>query len=59
MRLTTTSFAADGHVTRQSQKFVSIAGGFEISEPQSSADFPKLWDYRRLDLLPFHSLLNK
>jgi hypothetical protein len=59
MRLAMLSFALDGHMTRSDQKFVNVAAGVEVPEPEEASGFPEAWPFRRLDQLPFYSLLKK
>jgi hypothetical protein len=59
MRFTSLFFAGDGRVTRREQRFVSVTTGSEIEAPEVSKGFPEAWYFRRLEQLPFYSLVNK
>lgn len=59
MRFTALTFAPDGRATRREQRFVSVATGVEIAEPDVAQDFPPVWEFRRVEQLPFYSLLKK
>jgi hypothetical protein len=59
MRFTSLSFAPDGKETRE-VRFVDAMSGQEIQEPPAAAKgLPAAWQFRRLDELPFYSLLKK
>ena len=59
MRFTSLTFAADGTVKEQEEKFVDEMSGREMPKPDSAKGFPSVWQYRHLDQLPFYSLLKK
>ena len=58
MRFTSLAFAADGTVTQREEKFVDEMTGAEIGQPAAAKAFPGVWQFRRLEQLPFYSLLN-
>jgi hypothetical protein len=57
MRFTSLTFAPDGTVKQQEEKYVDEMSGAEMAKPDSAKAFPGIWPYRRLDQLPFYSLL--
>ncbi len=57
MRFTSLTFAPDGTVKEQEQKFVDQMSGTEMAKPDAAKGFPSIWEYRRLEQLPFYSLL--
>lgn len=59
MRFTSLTFAPDGRVTRREQRFVNAATGAEIEAPEVAKRFPEVWDFRRVEQLPFYSLVKK
>jgi hypothetical protein len=60
MRFTSLTFAADGSEIRREQKFVDEMTGNEIAgEPAAAKGLPGVWPFRRLEQLPFYSLLKK
>lgn len=59
MRYTAIAFAPDGRVTRREQKFVTVSTGAGIEPPEAAKDFPSIWEFRRLEQLPFYSLMKK
>ena len=59
MRITELAFASDGRVTRREQTFVNANTGEEIKAPEDADGFPEVWQFRRLDQLPFYALLQK
>ena len=59
VRFTSLSYDKDGRVTRREQRFISATTGAKIEAPEVAKGFPEVWDFRRLDQLPFYSLLKK
>jgi hypothetical protein len=59
MRFTSLAFAADGKVTRREQTFVNEMTGAPMDAPDVAKGFPGVWDFRRVEQLPFYSLLKK
>ena len=57
MRFTSLTFAADGTVKQQEEKFVDEMSSTEMAKPEAAKSFPGIWQYRRLEQLPFYSLL--
>jgi hypothetical protein len=58
MRFTSVSFSPDGKQTRE-QHFVDAMTGQEEQEPAAAKALPGIWQFHRLDELPFYSLLKK
>jgi hypothetical protein len=59
MRFTSLTFATDGTVTRREERFVDEMTGAEIGQqPPAAKAFPGVWPFRRLEQLPFYSLLH-
>jgi hypothetical protein len=56
-RFTSLAFAPDGTVTQREEKFVNEMTGAEIDQPAAAKGFPEAWGFRRLEQLPFYSLL--
>jgi hypothetical protein len=59
MRFTALTFGTDGRVMRRTQRFVNVRTGAEIPAPGLAGEFPAVWDFRRLEQLPFYSLVKK
>jgi hypothetical protein len=60
MRFTDLSFdEATGRVIRREQHFLNASTGEPIAAPESVKEFPETWGFRRLDQLPFYSLVKK
>jgi hypothetical protein len=59
MRYTALSFGADGRITRREQRFVKVGTGEEMATPEAANEFPKIWEFRTLEQLPFYSLVKK
>ena len=59
MRYTSLLFATDGRVTRRERRFVNASTGSEIEAPTTAGEFPEIWGFRRLEQLPFYSLVKK
>ena len=59
MRFTSLTFAADGTVKQQEEKYVDEMSGAEMPKPDAAKGFPGIWQYRRLDQLPFYLQLKK
>ena len=56
-RLTTITYAADGTLTGWEQKFVDLRTRDLVKPPADTKDFPDVWEFHRMDQLPFYSLL--
>lgn len=59
VRFTSLQFAEDGRVTRRTQRFWKIETGEEIPAPEQASEFPEIWEFRRLEQLPFYPLVKK
>ncbi len=59
VRFTSLTYAPDGRVTRREQRYVGMNTGAEIAPPEAAKEFPEVWEYRRVDQLPFYSLVKK
>jgi hypothetical protein len=59
MRFTSLAFAADGKVTRREQTFVNEMTGTPMDAPELAKGFPDIWEFRRVEQLPFYSLVKK
>jgi len=59
IRYTAQSFDENGQIVLQNQRFVSVNTGAEIAAPKAAKGFPDVWEYRRVEQLPFYSLLKK
>ncbi len=57
LRLTSLTYAEDGRMMRRQQMFVSSRTGGHMEPPPAAESFPEVWQFRRLDQLPFYSLL--
>jgi len=58
VRHTAENFDERGKVVHYMQRFVSTETGSEIAAPEAARDLPEVFDYRRVEQLPFYSLLN-
>lgn len=59
VRYTAQSFDESGRVEHYMQRFVSTVTGAEIEPPGAARRFPKVFDFRRLEQLPFYSLVSR
>jgi hypothetical protein len=59
MRYTSLAFDADGKVMRREQAFVDEMTGAPMDAPAAAKGFPDVWEFRRVEQLPFYSLLKK
>jgi hypothetical protein len=57
LRYTALSFDASGKTVKREQKFVKVDTGAEISGPAAATGFPEVFGFRRLEQLPFYSLV--
>ena len=57
IRYTAQSFDENGQMMLQSQRFVSAKTGAQIAVPEGAKGFPEVWAFRRVEQLPFYSLL--
>lgn len=57
LRFTSLAFAVDGKVTKRQQTFVNVLTNEPIDMPEMAKGFPDVWEYRKVDQLPFYSLL--
>ncbi len=58
-RFTSLTFARDGTVKQKEEQYVDEMSGTQIARPAAAKRLPGIWQYRRLDQLPFYSLLKK
>jgi hypothetical protein len=59
MRYTALNFDASGKAAKQEQKYVKVDTGAEIAAPAAGKNFPETFGFRRLEQLPFYSLVKK
>ena len=59
LRFTSLAFAADGKVTKREQSFVSVMTNAPMDMPDAAKGFPDVWEFRKVEQLPFYSLLKK
>jgi len=59
LRFTSLAFAADGTVTRREQTFVNALTSQPIDMPDAAKGFPGVWEFRKVEQLPFYSLLKR
>jgi len=59
IRYTAMSFAVDGRAVRREQRFMRIDNGAEIEAPEAAKGFPAVFGYRKLDQLPFYSMVKR
>jgi hypothetical protein len=59
MRFTSLSFDPSGKVVKQEQKYVKADTGAEIAAPAEAKEFPAVFEFRRLNQLPFYALVKK
>ena len=59
IRFTAQSFDEEGKVVLHHQRFVDATTGAEIAAPAAAKGFPEVWEYRRVEQLPFYWLLKK
>lgn len=59
IRFTAESFDENGQVKLWKQVFVNATTGAEIAAPAAAKRFPDIWDFRRVEQLPFYPLLKK
>ena len=59
MRFTALTYANDGRVTRREQRFLNVSTGVEMKTPDAAVDFPEVWEFRKVEQLPFYSLVKK
>jgi hypothetical protein len=57
IRYTAQSFDENGLVVLHQQRFVNATTGAEIAAPAAAKGFPEVWEFRRVEQLPFYSLL--
>jgi hypothetical protein len=57
IRYTAQSFDENGKVRLQSQRFINAKTGAEIPAPESAKGFPEVYGFRRVEQLPFYSLV--
>ena len=58
MRYTSLNVDTNGKV-QQEQKFVKVDTGAEIATPAAAKGFPDVFGYRKLDQLPFYSIVKQ
>jgi hypothetical protein len=59
MRYTALDFDANGHTVKQEQTFVNANTGVPMAAPEAAKGFPEVFGFRKLDQLPFYSLVKK
>ncbi len=59
LRFTSLAFAADGKVTKREQSFMSVMTNAPMDMPDAAKGFPDVWEFRKVEQLPFYSLLKK
>ena len=59
LRFTSLAFAADGKVTKREQTFVNELTGEPMDMPDVAKGFPDVWEFRKVEQLPFYSLMKK
>lgn len=59
LRSTTQNFDSSGRMVRREQRFNSVATGAEMAAPEAAKGFPEVFGFRRLEQLPFYTLLKK
>jgi hypothetical protein len=59
LRFTSLAFAADGKVTKRQQTFVNILTNQPMEMPDAAKGFPDVWEFRKMEQLPFYSQLKK
>lgn len=60
MRFTSLTFdSATGRVVRRERYYLNASTGQPMDEPAGGKDFPEVWPYRRVDQLPFFSLVKQ
>ncbi len=59
IRYTAQSFDENGQMMLQSQRFVNAQTGAEIAVPDTAKSFPAVFGFRRVEQLPFYSLLKR
>lgn len=58
MRYTSLSFDASGKAAKQ-EKYVKVGTGAEIAAPAAAKSFPEAFGFRKLEQLPFYSLVKQ
>jgi len=59
MRFTSVTFAADGKETNREVHYQDAMTGVEEPEPAAGKNLPPVFPFRRVDELPFYSLMKK
>ena len=59
IRYTAESFDERGKVTNYMQRFVSTVTGAEIEAPEAAREFPKVFEFRHVEQLPFFPLVSR
>jgi hypothetical protein len=59
LRFSSLAFAADGKVTRREQTFVNELTGAPMDMPDVAKGFPDVWEFRKVEQLPFYMLMKK
>ena len=59
LRLTVQTFDASGKIVAQDKMFVRAGTGAEIAVPEAAKGFPEVYRFRRVEQLPFYSLVEK
>jgi len=59
LRSTMQTFDASGRMVRREQRFNSVQTGAEMAAPEAAKGFPEVFGFRRVEQLPFYTLLKK
>ena len=59
VRFTERMFDKSGRVVRWEQKYLEADTGVEIAAPEAASQFPEVFEFRKLEQLPFYSLVWK
>jgi hypothetical protein len=59
LRFTSLAFAADGKETKREQTFVNEMTGAPMDMPDAAKGFPGVWEFRKVEQLPFYPLMKK
>jgi hypothetical protein len=59
LRYTALRFDEVGKVVQQEQRFIRADTGAEIAAPEAAKGFPDVFGFRRVEQLPFYSLIKR
>ena len=59
LRVGRLSFTPEGRIDKREVEITSLETGRDMREPEQSGALPEIWGFRRLNQLPFYSLLKK